>query len=86
MKIGSIIAIYVLFWVMSAFIVMPFSVRTHEEVGAPLVPGQAESAPYDFPFRRVLLRITIVATLLFGAFYLNYLYGWLTPDDFSIRR
>jgi predicted secreted protein len=80
MKIGSIVAIYVLFWTMSAFVVMPFSVRTHEEAGAPLVPGQAESAPFEFPFRRVLLRITIVATLLFAAFYLNYHFGWVSPD------
>ena len=86
MKIGSSIAIYVLFWVMSAFVVMPFSVRTHEEAGAPLVPGQAESAPYEFPFRRVLMRITIISALLFTAFYLNYHYGWLSPHSFTIRH
>ena len=86
MKLGSIIAIYVLFWTMSAFVIMPFSVRTHEEAGAPLVPGQAESAPYEFPAKRVILRITIVSTLLFAAFYLNYVYGWLTPETFSIRH
>jgi predicted secreted protein len=86
MKLGSIIAIYVLFWTMSAFLVMPFHVRTHDEAGAPLIPGQAESAPYEFPFKRVILRITIVSALLFAAFYLNYVYGWLTPEVFSIRH
>ena len=86
MRLGSIIAIYVLFWVMSAFVVMPFSVRTHDEAGAPLVPGQAESAPHDYPYRRAILRITVISTALFAAFYLNYVCGWLTPEDFSIRR
>jgi predicted secreted protein len=86
MKLGSIIAIYALFWTMSAFVVMPFHVRTHDEAGAPLVPGQAESAPYDFPFGRVLLRITIVASLLFAAFYLNYVYGWISPRNYMTHR
>ena len=86
MRIGSIIAIYVLFWTMSAFVVMPFHVRTHEEAGAALIPGQSESAPHEFPFRRVLIRITIVATLLFIAYYLNYTHGWLNGADFSLRH
>jgi predicted secreted protein len=85
MKWGSIIAIYVLFWTMSAFVVMPFHVRTHEEAGAPLVPGQAESAPYDFPFGKVLLRITLVSSLLFAAFYLNYHFGWFGPSSAASR-
>ncbi len=29
----SIIAISVLFWVMSAFVLLPFGVRTHDEMG-----------------------------------------------------
>ena len=33
MKLTSIIAIYALFWVMSAFMVLPFGVRTHDEAG-----------------------------------------------------
>jgi predicted secreted protein len=85
MKLSSIFVIYVLFWTISAFLVMPFYVRTHDEAGAPLVPGQAESAPYEFPFGRVLLRITLVAALLFGTFYLNYVYGWISPRHFTGR-
>ena len=86
MKLGSIIAIYVLFWTMSAFVVMPFHVRTHEEVGAPLIPGQAESAPHDFPFGKVALRITILSGLLFAAFYLNYHFGWISAATFEGPR
>ncbi len=30
----SIIAIYALFWVMTAFVVLPIGVRTHDELGS----------------------------------------------------
>jgi predicted secreted protein len=79
-KWTSIVAIYFLFWVMSAFLVMPFHVRTAEEAGGELVPGQAESAPHRFPAWRIVLWTTALATLLFGAYYANYVYGWITAD------
>lgn len=83
MKITSILAIYLLFWMMSLFLVLPFGVRTSEEAGAERVPGQAESAPHTFSFWRVALRATIVSAILFGIFYANYIYGWLGVQDFD---
>jgi predicted secreted protein len=77
MKIGSALAIYALFWVMSLFLVLPFGVRTAEEAGAERVPGHAESAPHGFSFGRAALRATILSAILFGLFYLNYVYGWI---------
>ncbi len=77
MKIGSALAIYALFWVMSLFLVLPFGVRTAEEAGADRVPGHAESAPHGFSFGRAALRATILSAILFGLFYLNYVYGWI---------
>ncbi|HNW19522.1 MAG TPA: DUF1467 family protein, partial [Sphingorhabdus lacus] len=41
----SIVAIYVLFWVLSAFVILPIGVRTHDELGLEKTPGQADSAP-----------------------------------------
>jgi predicted secreted protein len=38
----SILAIYLLSWVLSAFVVMPIGIRTHEELGLEKTPGQAE--------------------------------------------
>ena len=78
---GSALAIYFLFWFFALFVVLPFSARTSVEAGEPLVPGQAESAPQTFPAGRIILRTTIVATVLFGLFYLNYIYGWVTADS-----
>lgn len=77
MKIGSALAIYALFWVMGLFLVLPFGVRTDEEAGVERLPGQAESAPHGFSFGRAALRATILSALLFGLFYLNYVYGWV---------
>ena len=79
MKWQSALAIYFLFWAMSVFFVLPFGVRTPEEAGVDLVPGQAESAPHGFSVKRTAIRTTIVATLLWGLFMLNYVFGWVTP-------
>jgi predicted secreted protein len=87
MKWTSILAIYLLFWVLSAFLVMPFHVKTSAEVGGELVPGQAESAPHDFKPMRIVLWTTLVGSIMFGLFYANYVQGWLTVEmiDFSGR-
>lgn len=75
----SALAIYFLFWAMSVFFVLPFGVKTAEEAGVELVPGQAESAPHGFSVKRIAIRTTIVATVLWSLFLLNYIYGWITP-------
>jgi predicted secreted protein len=80
-KITSIIAIYTLFWVLSAFLVMPFGIRTHDEAGIDKIPGQADSAPANFDARRICSRASILALVLFGAFYINYVNNWITPHD-----
>jgi predicted secreted protein len=84
MQITSIAAIYFLFWVMSAFVMLPFGVRTAEEAGEEKVPGQAESAPVNFRPGRLALRATVLAAILTGLFVANYEYGWLTRDDIDI--
>jgi predicted secreted protein len=85
-KWTSALAIFILFWVMSAFIVMPFGVRTADEAGEQKVPGQADSAPANFNARKILMRTTVVAFVTFGLYYANYVNGWLTPDMIDITR
>ncbi|MBA3863768.1 MAG: DUF1467 domain-containing protein [Alphaproteobacteria bacterium HGW-Alphaproteobacteria-9] len=84
MQITSIAAIYFLFWVMSAFVMLPFGVRTADEAGEAKVPGQADSAPVNFRPGRVALRATIMAALFTGLFVANYQYGWVTVADIDI--
>ena len=86
MKFGSALAIYALFWVMSAFLLLPFGVRTSGEVGAEKVPGQADSAPHSFSPGKLALRAALLAALLFGLFYLNYVYGWIGADALDFVR
>lgn len=85
-KPQSILAIYVLFWTLSLFIVLPFGVRTSEEQGMDRGPGHAESAPHSFSFGRAALRATIVSALLFGLFYANYIHGWITVQMLDFTR
>lgn len=81
MKFTSIVAIYFLFFAFSAFILLPFGVRTDEEAGIPKVPGQAESAPHRFNVTRHLAKALLLAAVLFGIYYVNWTFGWITPDD-----
>ena len=83
MKWTSISAIYFLFLVGSAFILLPFGVKTHEEVGAAKVPGQAESAPHRFDLKRHLMRAALLAAVLTALYYVNYVNGWITAEDFD---
>jgi len=84
MRLSSAVAIYILFWAFSVFLVLPFGVRTTDEAGGERVPGQAESAPHDFALGRVVVRVTVVATVLFAAYQLNYRYGWVTPQSVDL--
>ncbi len=84
MQITSIAAIYFLFWVMSAFLMLPFGVRTAEEAGEATIPGQADSAPVNFRPGRLALRATISAAVLTALFAANYAYGWVTAADIDI--
>lgn len=81
----SVIAIYVLFWVACAFVLLPFGIRTHEEMGIEKVPGQADSAPANFQPRKVMLRATILAAGLTALWVANYANGWITPGTFGIE-
>ena len=83
MQITSIIAIYSLFWVLSAFLVMPFGIRTPDESGEQMVAGQADSAPSNFRPGRVALRATVLAIILFGLYYVNYVNGWIEAQDLN---
>lgn len=83
MKITSIIAIYALFWVLAAFLVLPFDLRTHDEAGSEAERGHAASAPVNFRPGRVLKRTTLLALVLFALYYANYVAGWITVDDLN---
>jgi len=86
MRWTSILAIYSLFWVMSAFVVMPFGIRTHDEAGVEKVRGQADSAPANFRPGMIARRASLLALVLFGLFYLNYVNDWIGPEDLDMFK
>jgi predicted secreted protein len=81
MQLTSIVAIYVLFFAASAFLLLPFGVKTTEEVGGERIPGQADSAPHQFDVKRHFMKAAVLAAILFAIYYANWTYGWVTPDD-----
>lgn len=84
MQLTSIIAIYVLFWVISAFIILPIGIRNHHETHTAMVKGQSDGAPVNFRPGRVIMLTTLLATVAFGLFYLNYANQWITMNDVDI--
>lgn len=86
MQWTSIVAIYFLVWVMTAFVMLPFGVRTHDELGIEKVPGQADSAPANFAPGRLALRATVFAAVLTALYIANYEYGWITAQDLDFVR
>jgi len=81
MKWTSVLAIYFLIFCFSAFVLLPFGVKTHEELGEERVPGQADSAPYRFDLPKHLARAAAIAALLTALYVANYQFGWITVDD-----
>ena len=83
MKWTSALAIFTLFWVFSAFFVLPFHGRRADE--EPSVKGQDHGAPSTFRPGRVLLQMTIVAAAAFVIYYAAYTSGWVDPNVITGR-
>jgi len=81
MRWQSALAVYFLFFVGVGFLLLPFGVRTSEEVGEERVPGQAESAPHRFDLKRHLALSASIAALAFALYYANYVNGWIQAED-----
>ncbi len=83
MAFTSILAIYALIWVMCAFVLLPFGIRTHDEEGIEKIPGQADSAPANFRPGRLAVRATLLAAALCGLYVANYINGWIGAEDLN---
>ena len=81
MRWSSIIALYPLFWALSFFFVLSFRLQADGEERR--VAGQAAGAPPSFSFARTAKWTTLVAAVLFGLYYANYVYQWLPVQTFN---
>ena len=84
MEWTSILAIYFLVWVMTAFVLLPFGVKTAEEAGVQKVPVQADSAPAIFRPGPLIIRATVISAVATALYVLNYEFGWITAQDLDI--
>lgn len=81
MRWYSAVVIYILFWMLTLFAVLPFGVSTSAESGEALIPGQADSAPARPMLRAKAIATTVVSGVLFALYYANYVNGWVTMAD-----
>lgn len=85
MKWTSALAIFSLFFALSAFFVLPFHGRKASDEDTPLVRGQDHGAPATFRPGRILLQMAIVATIGFVLYYAAYVNGVVDPNVVSGR-
>jgi predicted secreted protein len=74
-------AIYLIIWWTVLFAILPFGVRTHEEMGEEAVPGAAESAPHTPHLFRKVVATTIVSSIVFAVVYVIIAGPVITLDD-----
>lgn len=77
----SALAIYVLFWFLALFVVLPFYGRRAEDAAAAeTVRGADRGAPASVPVARIMLRVTLLSGVLFALYYWGYTSGYFTRD------
>jgi predicted secreted protein len=63
------VSMYLVIWWIVLFVMLPISVRTSEEAGEKLSPGNAESAPHLPHLLPKMVATTVVSSLVFAALY-----------------
>jgi predicted secreted protein len=77
MSFGSGFAIYFVVWWITLFAVLPFGVRTQAEAGE-IVTGAPASAPHSTRIGQIMIRNTIVASVVFAGIYWLLVYSGLS--------
>ena len=82
MSLATALAIYFIVWWTVLFAVLPWGVRSQDESGE-VAPGTDPGAPAVPKLGVKLIWTTVVATLVFGAFYVTYVYRLISLDDLA---
>jgi predicted secreted protein len=82
MSIFTAAAIYFVIWWVVLFAVLPWGVRSQHESGE-MTPGTDPGAPVLPDIRRKLVWTTIVATAVFAAWFVVYVYRLVTLDQLA---
>jgi predicted secreted protein len=81
MSFVSALAIYFIIWWLVLFLVLPFGVRNAHEAGEAVEEGHEPGAPVNPRLARKVAITTILASLIFAAFYLAQTRGLLSLDS-----
>jgi predicted secreted protein len=81
-SIFTALAIYFVIWWISLFLVLPWGVRSQDESGE-VTPGTDPGAPVLTNLRRKLVWTTIVATVIFAAWFVVYVNRLVTVDQLA---
>jgi predicted secreted protein len=82
MSIFTALAIYFVIWWIVLFAVLPWGVRSQQESGE-TTPGTDPGAPVLTHLKRKLVGTTIVATVVFAAWFVVYVYRLITLDQLA---
>lgn len=83
MAILSGLAVYFVIWWLVLFAVLPIGLRTQDE-DQDVVPGTVASAPTRFRAARIFLTTSVVAALIYGAWYVAGTYFDISFNDLPV--
>ncbi len=81
MSLAFGLAIYFIIWWIVLFAMLPFGVRTTEEVGEKPSPGNADSAPHRPRLLPKMLATTVVSAVVFAGVYAIMVHHVIALDD-----
>lgn len=81
MSLVFALAIYFVVWWIVLFAMLPFGVRTTEEMGEVNAPGFADSAPHRPRLLPKMIATTIVSGIVFAGLYAVIVHHVITLDD-----
>jgi predicted secreted protein len=81
MSWNFLLAIFFVAWWIVFLAVLPWGVKSPDETGDVLVPGQSDGAPSRPKFKRKLVITTLIAALITGLAAANAHYDWIGFRD-----
>jgi predicted secreted protein len=82
MSIFTALAIYFVIWWIVLFAVLPWGVHSQHESGE-MTPGTDPGAPVLTNIKQKLVWTTVVATVVFAAWFVVYFYRLVTFDQLA---
>ncbi len=81
MSIPLTLAIFFVVWWITFLAVLPFGIKSPEQAGERMVPGQASGAPATPAFARKIIWTTVIASLITAIAWANAHFGWIGFAD-----